>query len=289
MEGHPPTERSDGAAKRTAVPDARSGAAGARLSELSRRRGIGEAPPHLPVDAAERARLAFIAMASHELRAPLNAIIGFSDAALHGVRGPLPAAYRDYFVNIHRVGKHLEAIVGDLLDFARLEIGRIAFDVATVAAAPLVEEARSVIAPAAERKGIDITAVRLDEAWLIRADATRTRQILVNLLTNAVKFTPAGGSVGTAATEALDRFLELTVWDTGIGIAPDEQELVFEAFHQVRQDRQPAEPSGDPGSGLGLAIARQLARAMGGDILLSSAPGRGSRFILRLPLARAGA
>jgi signal transduction histidine kinase len=236
----------------------------------------------------DAAKTAFLAMVSHELRTPLNAITGFSDAALHGVHGPMPEAYRSYFAAINGVGRHLDALVGNLLDLAQIEIGRFSIAPERVEARALVEEACVAVAPIAEHNGIDLAVAIFAEDWRIEADPMRVRQILVNLLANAIKFTPRDGRVGIeaapspATTAEGGASLDLTVWDTGIGIAAEHQERIFEAFYQLS-----SKPLGSRGKGvgLGLAIARQLAQAMRGDIILASAPGYGSRFTLRLPLA----
>jgi signal transduction histidine kinase len=229
---------------------------------------------------ADRARTTFFAMVTHEMRTPLNAITGFSDAALHGIHGPLSEAYRGYFSAIHDVGQHLESLVDALLDLAQLEAGRFTVEPRPISAKLAVAEARSMIMALAVQQGIDISAVAVTGDWLLLVDPTRLRQILVNLLANAVKFTPSGGTVGIDETPCPPDYLDLTVWDTGIGVPPDEQERIFEAFHQIGRPAQ----SGAKGVGLGLAIARQLARAMDGDILLASEPGKGSRFTVRLPV-----
>jgi signal transduction histidine kinase len=234
---------------------------------------------------AERERLSFIAMVGHELRTPLTAITGFADAALHGVHGPPMPAYREYFASIHAAGRHLEAVTDGLLDFARLEAGRFGFDMQRVPVRQIVAEARAIVEPLARRSGIDMAAVALTGERQLWADPTRARQILVNLLTNAVKFTPSGGAVGVEVTPAGPQFLDLAVWDTGIGIPLEEQERIFEAFHQA--GAQPL-AGGAKGVGLGLAIARRLAQGMGGDIGLASTPGEGSRFTVRFPLGTAG-
>jgi signal transduction histidine kinase len=233
----------------------------------------------------DRARTAFFAMVTHEMRTPLNAITGFSDAALHGIHGPLSEAYRGYFSAIHGVGQHLEALVDALLDLAQLEAGRFTVEPRPISARLAVADARAMVMSLAVRQGIDISAVDVTGDWLLLVDPTRLRQILVNLLANAVKFTPRGGKVGIDEMPCRPDYLDLTVWDTGIGVAPEEQERIFEAFHQIGVPAQ----SGAKGVGLGLAIARQLARAMDGDILLASEPGKGSRFTVRLPILPASA
>jgi signal transduction histidine kinase len=228
---------------------------------------------------ANQRHTGFFAEMSHELRTPLNAIVGFADAALHEVRGPLPAAYREYVEHIHGAGRHLVELVDSLLDVARLEGGQTEIDMRPISARLLVNEARAMIALRAEQSGIDIAEVRVPHDFLVEGDPIRARQILVNLLWNALKFTPAGKSIGVEAAAREPGHVDLTVWDQGIGIDPADQARVFEAFYQA--PGQSFRPSVH-GVGLGLAISRQLAQLMGGDILLHSEPGQGSRFTVRL-------
>jgi cell cycle sensor histidine kinase DivJ len=231
----------------------------------------------------DRARIAFLAMVSHELRTPLNAITGFSDAALHGIHGPLPEGYRSYFAAINGVGRHVGALVDNLLDLTQIETGRFSVELQPVSARLLIAEARAMVSAQAKRQDIEIGAPAMTEDWLLETDPVRTRQILVNLLVNAIKFTPRGGRIGIDATLVAADHLDLTVWDTGIGIAREHQEQVFEAFRQLCS--RPAQ-NATKGVGLGLTISRQLARAMKGDLFLGSEPGKGSRFTVRLPLAQ---
>jgi PAS domain S-box-containing protein len=233
--------------------------------------------------AAERAKMEFLAMMSHELRTPLNAIIGFSDAAIQRVLGPISDSYVDYFRDIHKAGQHLLAIISDILDTANIETQTLSISVAPVRARELLTEARILIAMRAGEKSLNIDAVDIADHWTILADRLRTRQILVNLLNNAVKFTPDGGAIGIETRERGDGRLAITVWDTGIGIPADELNRVFERFYQVKSHGMANRPEG---TGLGLSVSRQLAQMMGGDLTVESAPGRGSRFTLTLPLAK---
>jgi signal transduction histidine kinase len=234
---------------------------------------------------AERRKAALLQTMSHELLTPLNAVVGFSEAALQEVRGPLPAAYREYLEHIRNAGRHAGDIVQTLLDAARLEHGQVAPERRPVSARILVAEARAMIALRAADEGIDTARVALDRDALVETDPLRARQILVNLLVNAIKFTPRGGSIGIEARQADERSLDLVVWDNGIGIPLAEQDRIFEPFYQAGG----ALRAGSDGAGLGLAISRQLARLMGGDIFLASEPGNGSRFTVRLPLLTASA
>ena len=222
-------------------------------------------------------------MMSHELRTPLNAIIGFSDAAIQRVLGPITEPYVDYFRDIHKAGQHLLAIISDILDTANLETQTLSISAAPVRARELLLEARALISMRAAEKRLNIDAVEMADHWTILADRQRTRQILVNLLNNAVKFTPDGGAIGIDTREYADGRLAITVWDSGIGIPAAELERVFERFYQVKADVMHKRPEG---TGLGLSVSRHLAQLMGGSLTAESVPGRGSRFTLVLPLAK---
>jgi signal transduction histidine kinase len=234
-----------------------------------------------------RRKTALLGTISHELRTPLNAIIGFSELVLRQIRGPLPDAYRGYIEDIAAAGRHMGELVETLLDVARLEAGELRIERRPVSARPLAAEARAIVAMRAEAEGVDLGQVALKGDWILDIDPLRGRQILVNLLTNAIKFTPAGGAVGLEVTRIAGGLIDITVWDNGVGIDPVHQGRVFEPFYQVPGSA--ARPGLAKGAGLGLAISRQIAHAMGGDILLASEPGKGSRFTVRLPLAAAEA
>ncbi len=235
---------------------------------------------------AARAKTDFLGKMSHELRTPLNAIIGFAEMSIQQVFGSLNSRYLSYFRDIHGAAYHLLSIINDILDAANIDSEKLTFKPEPMKLAKVLAEARSIVAVRAEQEQIDISAVTLPDDWTVMADPGRTRQILVNLLGNAVKFTNPGGSIGVEAHDAGHDAVAFTVWDTGIGIPPEQHEQVFESFHQVESDllRSPTE-----GTGLGLSISRQLARLMGGDITVDSMPGRGARFTVRLPRGQGAA
>ena len=233
---------------------------------------------------ADKAKMDFLAMMSHELRTPLNSIIGFSDAAQAKLFGPIHESYLGYFRNIHRAGKHLLALIEDLLDTANIKRQTLSIKVTPVRAQDLIAEARGLVVLKAAEKKIDISACDLTGPWIVLADRVRARQIFANLLSNAIKFTPSGGQIGIDAKLSERENLAITVWDTGIGIASDECERVFERFYQGENNILTRQTEG---MGLGLAVARELARLMDGDITLASTPGKGTRFTVILPLAKA--
>ena len=231
---------------------------------------------------ASRAKTEFLGKMSHELRTPLNAIIGFAEMSIQQVFGSLNSRYLSYFRDIHGAAYHLLSIINDILDAANIDSEKMSFSPEPIRLAKVVAEARSIIAVRAEQQQIDISAVEVPDEWMVMADPGRTRQILVNLLGNSVKFTNSGGSIGIDVHEAGDDDVAFTVWDTGIGIPPEQHEEIFDSFHQVDSDLL---RSTTEGTGLGLSISRQLARMMGGEISVDSMPGRGARFTVRLPKA----
>ncbi len=214
----------------------------------------------------------------------MNAIIGFSEASLRQIFGPLNEQYLGYFRDILGAGRHLLGIISDILDAANIEKRTLEVGAEPVRAADLMAEARSLVSLRAEERNIDMSQAVLESGWMLSVDPVRTRQIFVNLLSNAIKFTPEGGAVGIKAKAEAGN-LDVTVWDTGVGIPADQQTHIFDNFYQAND----ALRRGPEGIGLGLGVSRYLARRMGGDILVESEPGKGSRFTVRLPLAESGA
>ena len=227
-------------------------------------------------DEAFQLRLAGVA---HELRTPLNAIIGFAEVMKDRHLGDDPARYRDYARNIHESGLHLLEVISDLLDLSRIDAGRLRPDRELIDIEEIVAGALRMLADKAEEAEVALVDDIEPGIPEIAAERRAVRQILINLLSNAIKFTPRGGSVGIEGRKEGDRVIALTVWDTGVGIAPENQVKVFERAYRVTTPGLER-----PGSGLGLAISRDLARALGGDVGLSSTLGEGTRVTLKLPL-----
>jgi two-component system, chemotaxis family, CheB/CheR fusion protein len=232
-------------------------------------------------EAANVAKSGFLANMSHDLRTPLNAIAGYTQLLELGIHGPVTDAQRTDFGRIEQNARHLLSLINDILNFAKLESGRLEFRIADVPVADLIVELEEMIAPHVGTKLIRFQ--RAECTACVRADPERLRQILLNLLSNAAKFTPQAGRIGIRCT-VLGDVVQIAVWDTGIGIAPDQLTHVFEPFVQV--GRGLTSPSPD-GVGLGLTISRDLARAMGGELTVVSAAGEGSTFTLTLPRAMA--
>ncbi len=224
---------------------------------------------------SNRLKSEFLSTMSHELRDPLNSIIGFSEVLL-GADNLTEKQHR-YAGNIMTSGQRLMALINDILELAKLEAGKMRLHPETVNVATACEHAVALIRPQADAKNIDVRVVADANAPPARQDAGKVHQIITNLLSNAVKFTPEGGWVTLkAACDGND--LVLTVSDTGVGIAPEEQDLIFEKFRQAANPMTREQG----GTGLGLSIVRELAKLLGGDVTLQSELGRGSTFTVRI-------
>ena len=232
-------------------------------------------------EAANEAKSEFLATMSHELRTPLNAIAGYVDILAMGIRGPITDSQREDLGRIRKNGRYLLALINDILNFARLEAGQVQFTTSDVDVHELLVGLEPIVAPQLAAGGVTYFCELGEPGVRVRADQERVRQILLNLLTNAIKFTAAGGSV-TTACGCSDDTVWLRVTDTGRGIERDKLERIFEPFVQV--DRHLTNVS-QQGVGLGLAISRDLARRMDGDITAESEVGKGSTFVLSLPRA----
>lgn len=222
-----------------------------------------------------RLKSEFLSTMSHELRTPLNSIIGFSETLL--TADNLTDKQHRYVSHIMTSGQRLLALINDILDLAKLEAGKMRLHPETLNIAAICEHAVAMFRPQAEKKNVDLRLQVDPQAPPIRQDAGKIHQILANLLSNAIKFTPEGGRV-TLKAEADGCDLVLTVSDTGVGIAPEEQELIFDKFRQAAHPMTREQG----GTGLGLSIVRELARLLEGDVTLHSELGRGSTFIVRV-------
>ncbi|MBB4638799.1 hybrid sensor histidine kinase/response regulator [Longimicrobium terrae] len=229
--------------------------------------------------AGNAAKGRFLATMSHEIRTPLNAIAGYVDLLLLEVQGPLTSLQADHLERVQRAQQHLLGLINDVLDYAKLEAGYAELQVEAVALEGPMRAAEAMVRPQAEAKGLHLE-VRCGAPLYTLADAGRLRQVLLNLLGNAVKFTPAGGRVELWC-EAEDASVRLHVRDTGMGIPAAFLAEIFEPFVQV----DGALTRTQQGTGLGLAISRELARGMGGALTAVSTPASGSVFTLILPRA----
>jgi PAS domain S-box-containing protein len=229
-------------------------------------------------DEANRAKSQFLAAMSHELRTPLNAIGGYTDLLTMGLSGPVTAQQQEQLARIRRSQEHLLGIINDILNFSRLEAGQLTYNIGPVAIADVVESVAQMIMPQARSKGLNLDDTACRNGAVALADRSKVEQIVLNLVSNAVKFTASGGKI-TLACEARKNLITLTVLDTGSGIPKDKLEAIFDPFVQVGRTLT----SSREGAGLGLAISRDLARGMGGDITVDSRVGVGSEFKLTLP------
>ena len=235
-------------------------------------------------ESALRAKNEFLAAMSHELRTPLNAIIGFAEAMKLEVFGDLNEKYVTYCADIMDAGRHLLGLINDVLDVAVIESGELTVTIEDASLKSMLEQAVKLLELRAAHKKLDLSAcaVKPEQDFLVSVDLRRATQIFLNLLTNAVKFTPEKGAIGIDIDRVSRSHVAATIWDTGIGIPADQLDAVFEKFQQVGDDVYSRKAEG---TGLGLHISRELARQMGGDITLESTPGEGSQFTVTLPIS----
>lgn len=229
-------------------------------------------------ETANRAKADFLATMSHELRTPLNAIIGYTDLLDMELRGPLTDVQREDMRRIRRSSQYLLGLINDMLNFARLEAGRVEIASRDVQLHGILAGMEALIAPQLDSRSLRYEYRPCRDAWRVMADPERLEQILVNLLTNACKFTEPGGMISLVC-ELRAREVLVHVRDTGRGIRPEKLATIFDPFVQV--DRELIRES-QQGVGLGLAISRDLARAMNGDLTARSTPGEGSTFTIHL-------
>jgi len=243
-----------------------------RQNELLRR-------SHIALEQASALKSQFLANMSHEFRTPLNAILGYTSMLLKGVSGELSAHQRRNLERIDSNSQHLLSIINDILDITRIEAGKMPLTVADFPIPDLVAEVLAEVEPLIAHSRLTVTT-RVDGGLpLLRSDRQKVKQVVINLLTNALKFTPEGWVSVTAAHDAVTDRVAVAVADSGIGISPRDQQVVFEDFRQA--DNSVTREYG--GAGLGLAICRRLAKMLDGRIDLKSQPGGGSVFTLVIP------
>ena len=229
------------------------------------------------LEVAGRHKSEFLASMSHELRTPLNAVIGFSDVLLERMFGELNERQEEYVRDIRDSGRHLLELINEILDLSKVEAGRMELEVGALSLPDLLEHGLAMVRERAARHRIAIALEVAPEVGVVWADELKLKQVVLNLLTNAVKFTPDGGSVDVTAALAGDE-VQVTVRDTGVGIAEAEQERIFEAFQRGGREAR-AE-----GTGLGLTLSRRIVELHGGRIWLESAAGAGSTFGFAIPV-----
>jgi signal transduction histidine kinase len=232
------------------------------------------------LEAASRHKSEFLANMSHELRTPLNAIIGFSEVLTERMFGELNEKQDEYLKDIHASGQHLLSLINDILDLSKIEAGRMELERSDFDLPNAIENALILVRERASRRGIRLGHTIDERLGAIGGDERKVKQVLLNLLSNALKFTPEGGQVDVRAGLNND-VAEVSVTDTGIGIAPEDQEAVFEEFRQVGAADKKSE-----GTGLGLALSRKFIELHGGRIWVKSQVGAGSTFTFTLPMRR---
>jgi signal transduction histidine kinase len=228
---------------------------------------------------ASRHKSEFLANMSHELRTPLNAVIGFSEVLQARLFGELNDKQADYVADIHTSGRHLLALINDILDLSKIEAGRMELQVSTVALSEVLESSVALMRERATQQGINVTLEVNPTIGVIEADERKVKQVLFNLLSNALKFTARGGHVNVTARSESDQVI-VSVRDDGVGIAPASQTRIFEEFEQVGTAQL------QEGTGLGLALSRRFVELHGGRLWVESAPGEGSTFSFNLPRAQ---
>ena len=228
---------------------------------------------------ANRAKSDFLAVMSHELRTPLNAIGGYAELLELGIHGPVTAPQRDALARIQNSQRHLLGLINQVLNYTRIESGNVSYHFDRISVSGEMRAAEELVKPQMIGRGLSLVMTDADPAMTVYADADKVRQILLNLLTNAAKFTDEGGTI-TVSSELRDDSVAIAVRDTGVGIPPSKLAAIFEPFVQVDTHLTRTHD----GIGLGLAISRDLARGMRGDLVAESEVGVGSVFRLVLPI-----
>ena len=230
------------------------------------------------LEVASQHKSEFLANMSHELRTPLNAIIGFSEVLMQRMFGELNAKQEEYLKDIYESGRHLLSLINDILDLSKIEAGRMELELTAFDLPTAIDSALTLVRERATRRGIALQKTFDERVGPVQGDERKVRQVVLNLLSNAIKFTPEGGRIEIHVVPA-DGSVEVSVRDTGVGIAPTDQEAVFEEFRQVGSSAAKQE-----GTGLGLALCRKFVELHGGTIWVTSAVGTGSTFTFRLPV-----
>jgi signal transduction histidine kinase len=232
------------------------------------------------LEAASQHKSEFLANMSHELRTPMNAILGFSEVLSEGMFGEINDKQAEYLRDILDSGRHLLSLINDILDLSKIEAGRMELEPTDFDLLSAIDNALTLVRERAGRRGIALGREVDERVGMIRGDERKVKQVLLNLLSNALKFTPEGGRIDVRAAVS-DGMAEVSIADTGVGIAPEDQEAVFEEFRQVGTADKKVE-----GTGLGLTLSRKFIELHGGRISVKSQLGEGSTFTFALPMRR---
>jgi signal transduction histidine kinase len=251
------------------------------ITEQLRQRNLEIERKNTQLEQASRMKSRFLAAMSHELRTPLNAVIGFSEVLDERMFGELNDKQAEYVKDIHESGRHLLSLINDILDLSKIEAGRMELALTRFDFPQALESAVMLVRERAAKHGLTLDLIVDERLESLVADQRKVKQILLNLLANAVKFTPDGGRIEVRAALAGEAVV-LTVSDTGVGIPRDEQAVIFDEFRQVKTDagRQ------REGTGLGLALTKRFVEMHHGAIDVRSEPGKGSTFTVTLPLSQ---
>ena len=232
------------------------------------------------LEVASQHKSEFLANMSHELRTPLNAIIGFSEVLSERMFGDLNEKQEEYLRDIHASGQHLLSLINDILDLSKIEAGRMELELTDFNLPAALDNALTLVRERAARHGVALHITVDERIEQVHADERKIRQVVLNLLSNAIKFTPEGGRIDVRAV-AGDGVVAVSVSDTGVGIAAEDQEAIFEEFRQVGTAAKKVE-----GTGLGLALSRKFVELHGGRISVQSQVGSGSTFTFTIPVRR---
>jgi len=232
---------------------------------------------------ANRSKSHFLANISHELRTPLNAIIGFTSMWMSEIHGPIKQPkYKEYAEDIHHASTHLLNLIRDILDISQIEAGKVVLDESAIDLKKLMKNIAALLENSVDKAGIKMSVTLENNLPLLIGDALRVKQIIINLLSNAIKFTPLGGTVSTDVLENIDGGIEITITDTGIGIAENMNKDIFQPFTQVQESYN----RNHDGVGLGLSIVHSLMEEHSGQVILESALGQGTIVKLVFPKNR---
>ena len=253
---------------------------GVAVDKTEQRQAVGLKAAHDALTRTSQLKDEFLASMSHELRTPLTSILGLTEALAEGVYGELEAMQLRSLKTITSSARHLLDLINDILDLSKIEAGMLELQTEPVPVASMCEMALLFVKPTAYKKRLRVNFTAEPQARFVRADPRRLKQILVNLLGNAVKFTPDSGSVGLEVTaDAAAGAIRFSVWDTGIGISPEDQQLLFQPFVQVYAGLAKQYV----GTGLGLSLVKKMAELHNGRVTVESQPGSGARFTVELP------
>jgi signal transduction histidine kinase/CheY-like chemotaxis protein len=264
-------------ARELAIASAFAGQAAMAVNQVKLVQQLQERSAELEV--ASRHKSEFLASMSHELRTPLNAVLGFSEVLLERMFGDINERQEEYLRDIHGSGRHLLELLNEILDLSKVEAGRMELEYATIEPAPLLDEVVSLLRERASVHGIELRVAVADDVAVVYADRLRLKQVLVNIVGNAVKFTGDGGSVTVRAVTDGDE-VRFTVTDTGVGVPEEDRERIFESFQQGGRGAAREE-----GTGLGLTLSRRIVELLGGRMWLESEVGVGSTFGFSVPTA----